>query len=326
MNMLLHGVENPDIRYRDSLAQDHAGRRRGLHAGPRQSALRRQPRLREHRQGSAAIVKTKKTELLFLALFLRLLKPGGRAAVIVPDGVLFGSSKAHKDAAADAGRGAEARRRGVAARAACSGPTPASRPRSCSSPRPTPAAPTRSGSTTSRPTAGASTTSARRCCPKTSSARCRRTALTAEEHAKNNLPDVLARWAAARRRRARAPAHRPELLRPQGRHRRPGLRPLASTATRKWSTRRSSTARRKEILADLAKLEEEIQQGMKELEGDAEVILSKLSIWLAHYPTRSAQMMSWQLLDSLRRPVTDSIVGPGHIRTRQQVASNVDDR
>ena len=43
------------------------------------------------------IVKTKKTELLFLALFLRLLKPGGRAAVIVPDGVLFGSTKAHKE-------------------------------------------------------------------------------------------------------------------------------------------------------------------------------------------------------------------------------------
>src|SRR5213078_2593159 len=43
------------------------------------------------------VVKTKKTELLFLALFLRLLKPGGRAAVIVPDGVLFGSSKAHKE-------------------------------------------------------------------------------------------------------------------------------------------------------------------------------------------------------------------------------------
>jgi type I restriction enzyme M protein len=42
-------------------------------------------------------VKTKKTELLFLALFLRLLRPGGRAAVIVPDGVLFGSSKAHRE-------------------------------------------------------------------------------------------------------------------------------------------------------------------------------------------------------------------------------------
>ena len=43
------------------------------------------------------MVKTKKTELLFLALFLRLLRPGGRAAVIVPDGVLFGSSRAHKE-------------------------------------------------------------------------------------------------------------------------------------------------------------------------------------------------------------------------------------
>ena len=43
------------------------------------------------------VVKTKKTELLFMALFLQLLKPGGRAAVIVPDGVLFGSSKAHKE-------------------------------------------------------------------------------------------------------------------------------------------------------------------------------------------------------------------------------------
>ncbi len=44
----------------------------------------------------SGVVKTKKTELLFLALFLKLLKPGGRAAVIVPDGVLFGSSNAHK--------------------------------------------------------------------------------------------------------------------------------------------------------------------------------------------------------------------------------------
>ena len=43
------------------------------------------------------VVKTRKTELLFLALFLKLLKPGGRAAVIVPDGVLFGSSKAHRE-------------------------------------------------------------------------------------------------------------------------------------------------------------------------------------------------------------------------------------
>jgi type I restriction-modification system DNA methylase subunit len=54
----------------------------------------RDPKLRRHFHET---VKTKKTELLFLALFLRLLKVGGRAAVIVPDGVLFGSSKAHKD-------------------------------------------------------------------------------------------------------------------------------------------------------------------------------------------------------------------------------------
>ena len=61
------------------------------------------------------IVKTKKTELLFLALFLRLLKVGGRAAVIVPDGVLFGSSKAHKDLRTNAGRGPQARRSHFAA-------------------------------------------------------------------------------------------------------------------------------------------------------------------------------------------------------------------
>lgn len=42
------------------------------------------------------VCKTKKTELLFLALFLRMLKTGGRCACIVPDGVLFGSSTAHK--------------------------------------------------------------------------------------------------------------------------------------------------------------------------------------------------------------------------------------
>ena len=42
------------------------------------------------------LANTKKTELLFLARFLTLLKVGGRAAVIVPEGVLFGSTKAHK--------------------------------------------------------------------------------------------------------------------------------------------------------------------------------------------------------------------------------------
>jgi len=99
MNMLLHGVENPDIRYRDSLAQtdlaaaeDDAERYSLVLANPPfAGSLHHESTAKDLQQ----VVKTKKTELLFLALCLRLLHTGGRAAVIVPDGVLFGSSKAH---------------------------------------------------------------------------------------------------------------------------------------------------------------------------------------------------------------------------------------
>ena len=96
MNMLLHGVENPDIRYKDSLAEaddDDAERYSLVLANPPfAGSLDHESTAKDLQR----IVKTKKTELLFLALFLRLLQTGGRAAVIVPDGVLFGSSKAHK--------------------------------------------------------------------------------------------------------------------------------------------------------------------------------------------------------------------------------------
>lgn len=96
MNMLLHGIEGPDIRYRDSLSQgaNHdAGKYSLVLANPPFSgSLDYESTSKSLQQ----VVKTKKTELLFLALFLQLLKPGGRAAVIVPDGVLFGSSNAHK--------------------------------------------------------------------------------------------------------------------------------------------------------------------------------------------------------------------------------------
>jgi type I restriction enzyme M protein len=96
MNMLLHGVENPDIRYRDSLAQaadDEAEKYSLVLANPPfAGSLDNESTAKDLQQ----IVKTKKTELLFMALFLRLLQSGGRAAVIVPDGVLFGSSNAHK--------------------------------------------------------------------------------------------------------------------------------------------------------------------------------------------------------------------------------------
>ncbi len=97
MNMLLHGVEQPDIRYRDSLSEGASGEE-GLYSlilanPPFAGSLDFESTSKDLQR----VVKTKKTELLFLALFLRLLKPGGRAAVIVPDGVLFGSSTAHKD-------------------------------------------------------------------------------------------------------------------------------------------------------------------------------------------------------------------------------------
>lgn len=96
MNMTLHGIDNPDISYRDSLAEEHgsdAGKYSLILANPPfAGSLDYETTAKDLQQ----IVKTKKTELLFLALFLRLLKTGGRAAVVVPDGVLFGSSKAHK--------------------------------------------------------------------------------------------------------------------------------------------------------------------------------------------------------------------------------------
>ena len=97
MNMTLHGVEEADVSYRDSLAEEHTG-----DEGRYSLILANPPFAGSLDYETTAkdllkIVKTKKTELLFVALFLRLLRIGGRAAVVVPDGVLFGSSTAHKD-------------------------------------------------------------------------------------------------------------------------------------------------------------------------------------------------------------------------------------
>jgi type I restriction enzyme M protein len=96
MNMTLHGVDNPDVSYRDSLAQEHGG-----DAGKYSLILANPPFAGSLDYDAIAkdlqqIVKTKKTELLFMALFLRLLKTGGRAAVVVPDGVLTTGQKAHQ--------------------------------------------------------------------------------------------------------------------------------------------------------------------------------------------------------------------------------------
>jgi type I restriction enzyme M protein len=97
MNMALHGVDDPDIRYKDSLSEEHAGDEEKYSLLLANPPFAGSLDFENTAKDLLAVVKTKKTELLFLALFLRLLKPGGRAAVIVPDGVLFGSSKAHKE-------------------------------------------------------------------------------------------------------------------------------------------------------------------------------------------------------------------------------------
>jgi type I restriction enzyme M protein len=86
MNMLLHGIENPKIIRKDSLAEEHASDEEQytlvLANPPFAGSLDYENTAKDLQR----VVKTKKTELLFLALFLRLLKPGGRAAVIVPEG------------------------------------------------------------------------------------------------------------------------------------------------------------------------------------------------------------------------------------------------
>ena len=96
MNLMLHGMESPDLRYVDSLSEAAGD------IEDKYSLILANPPFKGSLDYDAVdpsilqTVKSKKTELLFLAMMLRSLKVGGRAAVIVPDGVLFGSSKAHK--------------------------------------------------------------------------------------------------------------------------------------------------------------------------------------------------------------------------------------
>src|SRR5437867_4637367 len=262
MNMLLHGVENPDIRYRDSLAQDHAGEEEKytlvLANPPFAGSLDYENTAKDLLQ----IVKTKKTELLFLALFLRLLKPGGRAAVIVPDGVLFGSSTAHK----------ELRRMLVEDQkldAVVKLPGGVFRPYAGVSTAILLFTKTNSGGTDhvwffGVEADGWSLDDKRTpLLPDDKLGPLPRAALAADEHAKNNLPDVLARWAE----RNGAERERPRTAQSF-------CVPKADIAAQDYDL---SLNRYKEvvhgvfehrapteILADLAKLEEEIQRGMEE--------------------------------------------------------------
>jgi len=95
MNMMTHGVDNPFIEYRDSLSDQNPDK-------DMYTLILANPPFKGNLDADIVstdlqkVCKTKKTELLFLALFVRMLKVGGRCACIVPDGVLFGSSNAHK--------------------------------------------------------------------------------------------------------------------------------------------------------------------------------------------------------------------------------------
>ena len=94
MNLMLHSVTHPDVEYKDSVSKSNsiAGKFDVILANPPFKGTVDKEAINSN---LTEVTNTKKTELLFIALFLRMLKPGGRCACIVPDGVLFGASKAH---------------------------------------------------------------------------------------------------------------------------------------------------------------------------------------------------------------------------------------
>ncbi|MCU1228734.1 MAG: methylase [Acidobacteria bacterium] len=264
MNMLLHGVENPDITYRDSLSQDHAGEEEKytlvLANPPFAGSLDYEGTAKDLLQ----IVKTKKTELLFLALFLRLLKPGGRAAVIVPEGVLFGSSKAHK----------ELRRILVEDQkldGVVSLPSGVFKPYAGVSTAILLFTKTNSGGTDTVwfydvESDGWSLDDKRTpLLPEDKLGVAPDRQLAPDEHAKNNLPDILARW----QQRDRTERERPRTAQSFS----VAKSDIAAQGYDLSLNRYKEVVREeidhrppKQILAELRKIEEEIQQGMRELE------------------------------------------------------------
>jgi type I restriction enzyme M protein len=265
MNMLLHGVENPDVVYRDSLSQDHAGEDEKytlvMANPPFAGSLDYESCAKDLQQ----VVKTKKTELLFLALFLRLLKPGGRAAVIVPDGVLFGSSNAHKslrkmlieDQKLDA---------------VISLPGGVFKPYAGVSTAILLFTKTNSGGTDQVwfydvEADGMSLDDKRT--PLLSEDKLGampKTALTADEHGKNNLPDILARWQQREGSERKRPRTAQSFCVPRADLVAQGY-DLSLNRYKEAVHQVVSHRQPRDVLAELASLEAEIQQGMTELEG-----------------------------------------------------------
>jgi type I restriction enzyme M protein len=263
MNMLLHGVERPDVRYKDSLSEEHSGDIEAytliLANPPFAGSLDYENTSKDLQR----IVKTKKTELLFLALFIKLLGPGGRAAVIVPDGVLFGSSKAHK----------ELRRMLVEDQrldGIVSLPSGVFRPYAGVSTAILFFTKTNSGGTEQvwfyDVTADGYSLDDKRN-PLLAADKlgvCTTDALTDDEHAKNNLPDVLARWS-MRAAETDRPRTAQSFSVPRAGIVAQGY-DLSLNRYKEVVHERVEHRAPKEILADLYTLEAEIQQGLKELE------------------------------------------------------------
>jgi len=264
MNMLLHGVENPDITYRDSLAQDHAGEDEKytlvLANPPFAGSLDYENCAKDLQR----VVKTKKTELLFLALFLRLLKPGGRAAVIVPDGVLFGSSKAHKTLRKILVE--EQKLDGVV-----SLPGGAFKPYAGVSTAILVFTKTNSGGTDHvwfyDVTADGWSLDDKRqpLLPEEKLGPVPAQSLTKEEHARNNLPDVLAHWQQRDSAERRRPRTAQSFCVPKADIAANGY-DLSLNRYKEVVYEEVQHAPPSQILAELAKLEREIEQGMRELE------------------------------------------------------------
>ena len=264
MNMQLHGIENADIRYRDSLSNGHGDDEDSysliLANPPFAGSL-------DYETTAAdllAVVKTKKTELLFMALFLKLLKPGGRAAVIVPDGVLFGSSTAHK----------AIRKMLVDTHkldAIVKLPSGVFRPYAGVSTAIVFFTKTNSGGTDhvwfyDVQADGISLDDKRQMLvPEEKFGPVPKVALTAEDHGKNNLPDVVARWAQRTTTEREQPrtgqsftVSRAEIAAADY--------DLSLNRYREVEHEAVEHRHPKEIIADLLALEEEIAEGLKELE------------------------------------------------------------
>lgn len=265
MNMLLHGVENADVRYKDSLAEDHAG-----DIEKYSLILANPPFAGSLDENSIAkdilqVVKTKKTELLFLALFIRLLKVGGRAAVIVPDGVLFGSSKAHK----------ELRKMIVEDHkldAVISLPSGVFKPYAGVSTAILFFTKTNSGGTDNvwfydvQADGWSLDDKRNQLLSEDKLGATPSTKLTTEEHAKNNLPDVLERWAKREKEELKRKRTEQSFCVPKADIAAQGY-DLSLNRYKEVIHEEVKHRPPLEILADLQKLEAEIQNGLKDLEG-----------------------------------------------------------